>query len=387
MASKGELGILPMATDHARTLPFDLYQRYSVVAKLASEIGKSKGRKLKVLDVGGCAFALDGIRRFLPISEFLADAFVVVLDTQDCQFPNYVVGTGATAPFADGSFDLVVASDVLEHVEPDERGGFVEELSRVSDDFLVISSPFRQDATLLAEQILWDYITSALSVQHVQLREHLDLGLPDKEQMASLFTDKGYAFVEFPSGNVYRWLDMMMARHYVIGLPNGREIVSKLDEFYNVSYSQLDVASPGYRHVFVCSKRGTVNVLENIRKDALAKTRNVKGSGEAEPTVPNLMMALLVLRHSIAAENEHRQQIVEKERHVAHLETLVSQQEKTIADLRQALKDYADNLIATRAKLELTESDLKRIKSGRLLATVMRLQEIFRGRLDARQTN
>jgi ubiquinone/menaquinone biosynthesis C-methylase UbiE len=52
---------------------------------------------------------------------------------------SFVHQEGARLPFADGSFDLVFASHVLEHVE-DERG-FLSELKRVSSRYVYVEVP------------------------------------------------------------------------------------------------------------------------------------------------------------------------------------------------------------------------------------------------------
>ncbi len=52
-----------------------------------------------------------------------------------------VVASGATLPFGDRSFDAVVASDVLEHVPPDQRMVVVREALRVTRKVAVFGFP------------------------------------------------------------------------------------------------------------------------------------------------------------------------------------------------------------------------------------------------------
>ena len=55
--------------------------------------------------------------------------------------PQFVNANGLTLPFADNSFDLVVCSEVLEHI--DNYDGFLQEINRVikTDGQLIISVP------------------------------------------------------------------------------------------------------------------------------------------------------------------------------------------------------------------------------------------------------
>jgi SAM-dependent methyltransferase len=62
-----------------------------------------------------------------------------------------IVGDGDALPFPDRSFDLVVCSEVLEHLPPPVLAGAAKELARVTNRDLVISVPDRED--LLREQI------------------------------------------------------------------------------------------------------------------------------------------------------------------------------------------------------------------------------------------
>jgi SAM-dependent methyltransferase len=57
-----------------------------------------------------------------------------------------VVQASATdLPFADGSFDLVLSSEMLEHLSPDDYRRAISEMSRVTRRYLLLTVPYRED--------------------------------------------------------------------------------------------------------------------------------------------------------------------------------------------------------------------------------------------------
>jgi len=105
----------------------DIFQRYSFLQRLVHEaIVSSATLRLSVLDVGSGASKLT--------DEFLgANVDVTRADLSNFgQDDIVVIAPDAPLPFADRSFDLVVALDVLEHVPGDRRGPLISELQRVA---------------------------------------------------------------------------------------------------------------------------------------------------------------------------------------------------------------------------------------------------------------
>jgi SAM-dependent methyltransferase len=94
------------------------------------------------LDIG----ARDGF-----ISRLLADrvAAVTALDLECPEIDDprirCVKGDATALDFADGSFELVLCSEVLEHIPSQLLGKACDELSRVSNQYLLIGVPFQQD--------------------------------------------------------------------------------------------------------------------------------------------------------------------------------------------------------------------------------------------------
>jgi len=52
-----------------------------------------------------------------------------------------VVGSATRLPFPDGSFPIVVCSDVIEHIPPSQRPGFLRELLRVARSKVILAFP------------------------------------------------------------------------------------------------------------------------------------------------------------------------------------------------------------------------------------------------------
>ena len=118
--------------------------------------GRRKARLFAALVPGGCQTILDagGGTGWATIG--LRDRHRVV--TLDSSAASLRHATGETIlasveglPFADRSFDLVISSQVLEHLPNEPLGKAVAEMMRVAKDYLLVSVPYREalDARLV----------------------------------------------------------------------------------------------------------------------------------------------------------------------------------------------------------------------------------------------
>jgi len=135
-------------------LSFERYQRFKAIAdKIPSEA--------TVLDVGS---EDEGLKRLLPDVEY--QSYNGMISSLERQF----------LPFEDAAFDVVVASDVLEHIVPQDRSIFLAELLRVARRLVIFSFPSESSAR--AEDLILSIIPD-----NKWLKEHRQQGLPSRSDI------------------------------------------------------------------------------------------------------------------------------------------------------------------------------------------------------------
>jgi SAM-dependent methyltransferase len=262
--------------DKLMDYPFDLYQRTRDITHIIETIAKETGKeKLRILDVGGFRIDADE-RENLLLKEFLPAHEIYSLDVEDSSIPGYIRGDGTQLPFKDKSFDVVVSSDVLEHIPGDDRIKFMENLLRTAKGFVVLGAPFYSRNTALAEDILFEYIRKVLHVQQAQLKEHIDFRLPRTETLEKWFHQQNLDYITINSGFLNNWLLMMMVKHYLMTIPGSDNLHIKIDRFYNMNFYESDHREPGYRKIFVAaansSHTGVLKAVDNVFKAFEEKT-------------------------------------------------------------------------------------------------------------------
>ena len=234
-------------------LPPDLYTRNEIIASIIDKLKKNvHKRSLSILDVGG---------RGGQLQEFLSSSSLVVLDIRapTPSEPPYVVGDITRAPFADNSFDIVVASDVLEHVEPKLRKRFLSEILRLSDGYVILGGPFQSPEVAFAERLVNDLHVSLRDEEHPWLMEHLEYGLPRENELASFLKQRRTSFRRMTTNNLINWT--LFQSLLLIAANSGapRNAIDCVSKFYNLNYRQLgDSAEPTYRKIFVVARKGPI---------------------------------------------------------------------------------------------------------------------------------
>lgn len=146
-------------------LPYDVYERHRKIASFTLP-------NQTILDVGG---------ELNHLSQFVAAKKIIVanLSTGD------IIIKKDKLPFADNSFDVVCAIDVLEHIEKKDRAHFLHNLIKVAKSRIILSFPIASPAHLVHEQEMQQQLAKkGIDVQY--LKEHLKYGLPTVEEIKKL---------------------------------------------------------------------------------------------------------------------------------------------------------------------------------------------------------
>ncbi len=161
--------------------------RYSGVVPLIAELGRGR-----LLDVGSGSES---------IAPRLGPGWTVT--AVDRSFDDYgtaagpsgnaaehVVADAADLPFADRSFDVVLALDVLEHVPPQRRAAVLGEIARVAARRAIVACPAGA-AALAADRRLADRYRRAGRPLPGWLQEHLDNGFPEPHELVAALAPFG----------------------------------------------------------------------------------------------------------------------------------------------------------------------------------------------------
>ncbi len=297
-------------------LSFDQYQRYRDIRETLHIVKERLGSsRLEILEVGGCSFVGPDREVFL-ISAFVPEDKVVVVDLPPARQDNYVQGQGTALPFGDGTFDVAVSTDTLEHIPGPARRTFVHELLRVARLYVILTSPFAHPHNQLADQIFYDFFRQAAGIEHRWLKEHLEKGLPDLDECLGWIAERALSYVVFPSGYVYHWLPMMLLQEYVNTFSESPYLNSIFNTLYNFSFFESDHQQPGYRQAVVISKENDDQTLEEVQaRFAQMQRQN-----------PNFELALLLSLLQFFIES--RRGLAARDEEIAHLRERLRQHEQ-----------------------------------------------------------
>lgn len=253
---QSELNMLDLAS-----VSFDQYQRYGVAAR-AIETLRKNGAPLKILEVGSNIHQLLG--RLLPKDN---------IDYLDLEIPeemrgkaNIIVGDATALSLADGSYDVVVALDVYEHISQELRAAFLHHTCRVARLLTVIGAPFDYPHTVQAENEASAYWKNLFGEPYRWLDEHDLNGLPDIAWSTQQVHDLGYQFCTMKHGDIDLWkrlIQVHFAKEYTQSL---RPLATAFDEYYNTHLFEKDFSpTRSYREfIFISKEQNIVNKLSGI---------------------------------------------------------------------------------------------------------------------------
>lgn len=159
----------------ATRLNLDVDLRYRAVARLASGYLE---RGASILEVGA---GTNSIGRYLGLPVTAVD-----LDFPDGRVPRVrrIQGSACSLPFMDKAWDIVCSVDMLEHIPRQDRNLAIGEMVRIARKVVLLAVPVG-DKAYMQDIELHHYYERKHSASHQWVKEHVDLGLPKREDISS----------------------------------------------------------------------------------------------------------------------------------------------------------------------------------------------------------
>jgi hypothetical protein len=196
------------------------HNQYFRFFSLSSEITSRTDRSdVSILDVGGGEGQLAA---FIPSASYcLAEPKV-----------NGISGT--QLPFDKHSFDYVVSCHVLEHISPEKRTLFLDQLLATAKRGVILLNPFHIDGTHVTERLkLFIDITNA-----EWAREHLDCMLPNVSDVKTYAAQRGLEISIRPNGTLTTAAAFVFVDYFAARAGRFDEW-KKVNSFFNEKYTAI----------------------------------------------------------------------------------------------------------------------------------------------------
>jgi SAM-dependent methyltransferase len=194
-------------------------RRHLAIVNAMEALRRTVGRdQLRVLDFGGANGALGRALRFYGLEDayrlVLVDIDRDAIESAPVRAPveaKVVIEPSGVLPFPDGAFDLVVSSDVFEHIPASARPHWSRELARVARLGQIHSVPAdSDDGTWISTDVDRQYdawFHERFGTRDLWTSEHLTTGVPTIQSLKDLFDGR----IEGIS-NARAWLLSMQAQ-------------------------------------------------------------------------------------------------------------------------------------------------------------------------------
>jgi len=225
-------------------LAFDRFER----ARRACEVIEffDPNGRARVLDVGGYPGLL---------ADALPGREVWTLDQPPCARPRYVQGSAGDPPFKNQEFDIVVASDVLEHIPSAQRPGVVAQMARVAARVVIVSGPFDTPGVMWVDRKIAEWTERLTGEPHAWLREHVEHGAPSLTNTVRRLRAAGAeAIAVHPDGDLLRWFLLQFGGLAAAALPGAQSAAEALSRASNRHLAARDSDGAAYRHIIVAPK-------------------------------------------------------------------------------------------------------------------------------------
>ncbi len=345
----GDRLLLPARPEN-QALDLDLFQRYSLTARLLARMLANVPPPMRILELG--PNYLNPLLRFLNpelVQLTRCDTRAVFDD------PDFVrIDAGAPLPFANEAFDAVVALEVLEHMPRERRRDFLAESLRVARHGGVYSTPHGVPEVIEAEALAAASFLERHGFEHPYLREHREFGLPGEAEIVELLKQLEVPHAVIDNAPLDVWLPMLLLAENLLERQTAAELLQRV----NVPFFQgVRAGRPiPYRKIYVVAKSF----------DATAALDPLPGAALPSAQEPRLPDAITSLHYMATAtcdalaglELDRQRELAAKQNELERTQADVAARERELANLHGQLDVQEAQAAELRAELSARQADL-----------------------------
>lgn len=334
---------MPENPDELLLLPPDLFSRNKVIATVAGLLMKNKTTNWRVADVGGYNGQL---AKFLPSS-----AQLTIIDQKpkpEKETVEYKQADARKIPFSDHNFEVVVSSDLLEHLEQNDRLKVVNELLRIAKNYVIIGFPSCNTLTQKAEELVNHQFLTNAKQEHPFLKEHQSFGLPNEEEIEQFLNTQGIEFYKIHEGNLMNWYIQQLYIGTQYGEPPEDQSL-QFYRFFNEHLKELGtLRSPAYRVIYILNKQTAKKALP---KETLDQTLQEQFTWNAAMFMDLLHYAFDDLRKVLERKKQYGEKVAKARKAVDAYKTAIHelrnflQEKQQVIHFLRALMQEKDNTI------------------------------------------
>jgi hypothetical protein len=166
------------------------------------------------------------------------------------QWPmTQLAASAADLPLADRSFDIVLASDILEHIPPSLRVQVIKEATRVADKLIIFGFPCGEAAHESDRALRSSYLEKNQAVPG-WLEEHMEASFPEPDLFDHL---PGWKVEHFANESLHfhRWMMKAEMNYQFVRVTS--KLVRVFPKPLELFLKRMD-GSPSYRQIFVLTR-------------------------------------------------------------------------------------------------------------------------------------
>ena len=248
---------------------FDQYSRYKACSDLLRQAGFTPGNS--VLDIGSGPECLFG--------QFMPDTKMTYVDPliPSGSGQGYIAGNIFASELDGQTFDCVSAVDVLEHVPPEYRQAFLERMSSLGKNALILGFPTSDSSVALeTDKAIDDQYRAIFGHDYSWLEEHYRYGLPALAETVGQLTQLGWHCQAVGHGHA-PWLREFLG--FVIcvwDIPSLNNVILAISEKFNRELYPYDFRPPYYRQFVIATRSPFPRIIAPVTSsNSIAEADNV----------------------------------------------------------------------------------------------------------------